>query len=182
MERAPVAAADGVTLMPLMATSGVDSLEGIFATRGPMNPGNWQAIVIHDSGTPHGNLASLDAAARAANLKGLGYQFVIGNGNGMDDGEILVGNRWRDQVPGAHAAGAQADWFNRHSIGICVVGDGNRSRPTRAQMESLVRLTTALNRELGIPSNRVYLHSEIAPTDDPGRLFPAASFRSQLPR
>ncbi|HYE63711.1 MAG TPA: peptidoglycan recognition family protein [Phycisphaerales bacterium] len=182
MERGPVAAAEGLSLTPLMATAGVDSLEGIFATRNAIRPGNWQAIVIHDSGTPHGTQASLDAAARASGLKGLGYQFVIGNGNGMEDGEILVGHRWRDQVPGAHAAGSQADWFNRHSIGICLVGDGNRTRPTRAQMESLVRLSNALCRELGIPGNRVYLHSEIAPTDDPGRLFPAATLRSQLPR
>lgn len=182
MERGPVASSDGLTLTPLLATASVDSLEGIFNTRGGVKPGAWQAIVVHDSGTHNGNQASLDAAARASGLKGLGYQFVIGNGNGMEDGEILVGNRWRDQVPGAHAAGAQADWFNRHSIGICLVGDGNRTRPTRAQMESLVKLTNALCRELSIPGNRVYLHSEIAPTDDPGRLFPAATLRSQLPR
>jgi hypothetical protein len=182
MERGPVAAAEGMTLTPLMATSGVESLEGIFATRSKIKPQQWQAVVIHDSGTPHGNQASLDALARANNLKGLGYQFVIGNGNGMEDGEILVSHRWRDQLPGAHAAGAQADWFNRHSIGVCLVGDGNRTRPTRAQMESLVRLTNSLCRELSIPGNRVYLHSEIAPTDDPGRLFPAATLRSQLPR
>jgi hypothetical protein len=182
MERGHVAAADGLTLTPLMATTGVETLEGIFATRQQIKPQQWQALVIHDSGTPHGNQASLDAAARAANLKGLGYQFVIGNGNGMEDGEILVSHRWRDQVPGAHAAGNQADWFNRHSIGICLVGDGNRTRPTRAQMESLVRLANSLCRELNIPGNRVYLHSEIAPTDDPGRLFPTATLRSQLPR
>ncbi len=182
IDRGPVAGADGLSLTPLMATAGVSTAEGVLNTRTPLDRARWQAVVIHDSGSPYGTEASLDALARANNLKGLGYHFVIGNGNGLDDGEILVGGRWRNQVPGAHAAGSKADWFNRHSIGICLVGDGNRSRPTQKQMQSLVLLSEALCRELKITSDRVFLHSQIAPTDDPGRLFPEATYRSQLPR
>jgi hypothetical protein len=182
IDRGPVAAAEGLSLTPLMATSGVSTVEGVLNTRVPLDYDRWQAIVVHDSGSPYGTEASLDAQARANNLKGLGYHFVIGNGNGLDDGEILVGGRWRNQVPGAHAAGNRADWFNRHSIGICLVGDGNRSRPTQKQMQSLALLADTLCREFKITNDRVYLHSQIAPTDDPGRLFPEAAFRARLPR
>lgn len=180
LDRRPVAGGEGLTL--LMSTTSTLPAESVFATKAPLNKSAWQAIVIHDSGLPMGNQASLDAAARANNLKGLGYHFVIGNGNGMGDGELLLGSRWLNQAAGAHAAGSNAEWFNRHSIGICLVGDGNRNRFTPAQMRTLVRLVDALQREFKLPAERVYLHSQIAPTDDPGRLFPEATLRSQLPR
>jgi N-acetyl-anhydromuramyl-L-alanine amidase AmpD len=112
----------------------------------------------------------------------LGYHFVIGNGNGMDDGQLAVGRRWLDQLPGAHAAGASADWYNRHSIGICLVGDGNRNAFTPAQVRRLVQLVDALCHEFKIPPNKVLLHSQICNTDDPGRLFPEAVLTAQLSR
>jgi N-acetylmuramoyl-L-alanine amidase len=127
-------------------------------------------------GTPE----SLDDQARAAGLKGLGYHFVIGNGNGMDDGRIHVGSRWLNQLPGAHAAGRDADWHNQHSIAICLVGDGNRGQFTETQMRRLVQLVDTLTRELNIPRDKVLLHSVIARTTDPGRLFPEAAFREEL--
>jgi len=39
----------------------------------------------------------------------------------MDDGDIDVGYRWLDQLPGPRF-GAKGDWYNRNSIGICLVG------------------------------------------------------------
>ncbi len=180
LDRGPVAAAEGLT--PLMATSSTESIESIFSSVRKLDRSRWQAIVIHDSGSPVGTQASLDAQARANNLNGLGYHFVVGNGNGFDNGQLHVGRRWLEQTPGAHAAGAKADWFNRHSIGICLVGDGNRSQFTAAQMRRLVQLVDALQREFKIPADQVYLHRQIAPTDDPGRLFSEATLRAQLPQ
>jgi N-acetyl-anhydromuramyl-L-alanine amidase AmpD len=182
VDKGPVAAAEGLSLTPLMNTSGVETVEAVFNTKKPIDHARWQAIVIHDSGSPLGTYASLDAQARANGLKGVGNHFVIGNGKGIDDGQVIIGRRWSEQAPGAHAAGSKGDWFNSHSIGICLIGDGNRSRPTPAQMRSLVKLADALAREFKIPADRVYLHSQIAPTDDPGRLFPEATLRAQLPK
>ena len=182
LDKGPVASAEGLSLTPLMSTTSGESIEAIFAKPRVLDRARWQAIVIHDSGSPMGTPASLDAAARAANLRGMGYHFVIGNGNGLSDGQLHVGGRWLDQAAGAHAAGNRADWFNRYSIGVCLVGDGNRGQFTAAQMRELVQLTDALCREFKIPANRVYLHSQIAPVDDPGRMFPEALLRSQLPK
>jgi N-acetyl-anhydromuramyl-L-alanine amidase AmpD len=50
------------------------------------------------------------------------------------------------------------------------------------QMRRLVQLVSALSEQLGIPADKVYLHSDLAQTDDPGRLFPEAAFREQLAR
>lgn len=172
---------DGLALPPLMAAAGAaPSIEAVLQTRAPLDHQRWQAIVIHHSGSPVGKPASMDAEARRMNLKGLGYHFVIGNGAGMENGEIHVGYRWMDQAPGAHAAGDEAEWYNLHAIGICLVGDGERDSFTDEQLRRLADLVNALAREFKIPRDRILLHSEIAPVTSPGPMFPAALFHEQV--
>lgn len=172
---------DGLSLAPLMASSGVaPKIEAVLETRAPLDHQRWQAIVIHHSGSPIGRPEDLDAEARRMNLKGLGYHFVIGNGRRMADGEIHVGYRWMDQAPGAHAAGDNAEWYNLHAIGICLIGDGEREAFTDEQLRRLVDLVNTLAREFKIPRDRILLHSDIAPAADPGQLFPAALFHEQV--
>lgn len=180
LDDGPAPRLDGLALRPLVAAAGPSSIEAVFQTRASLDKSRWKAIVIHASGSPVGSPASISAGQKAMNLSGLGYQFVIGNGRGMDDGELHVGYRWLDQLSGAHAAGPQADWYNDHAIGICLVGNGDRQPFTDAQIRRLVRLVQALARELNIPQDKILLHSDLARTDDPGRFFPAAAFREQL--
>jgi len=171
----------GFALPPLAATDGASSVEAVFNTKAPLESGRWQAIVIHDSGSPAGSPESLDEAARRSGLRGLGYHFVIGNGNGLRDGQVHVASRWLQQGMGAHVAGQNGDWYNRNAIGICLVGNGERTPFTDAQMSRLVQLVDALQRECRIPADRVYLHSQLAATPSPGRFFADSAFRSQLP-
>lgn len=173
---------DGLALPALVSASGSASIETVFRTRATLDSKRWRSIVIHHSGSMRGTPASLEAQAKSVGLKGLGTHFVIGNGQGMDDGEIHVGYRWLDQNPGAHTTGADADWYNLHSIGICLVGNGDRQEFTPAQIDRLGQLVRTLCREFEIPEERVVLHSQVAKTSDPGLLFPTASFREQLPR
>lgn len=180
VDRAPSQALQGVTLPALMAPGGSPSVDAIFDTRSPLDATRWRAIVVHASGSPGGTAAQLDSQARHAGLKELGYHFVIGNGRGMDDGELFIGRRWRDQAPGAHVAGQSGEWFNHHAVAVCLIGDGDHHQPTKAQMERVVELTTSLARKLGIPRERIYLHSELADTSSPGRLFPASNFRDDV--
>ncbi len=170
----------GVALPALLATGAPNSLEAIFNTRSAVEPGTWQAIVIHDSGSPVGTPASLDEQARSMNLQGLGHHFVVGNGNGIGDGEIHIGYRWLKQSPGAHTAGSNADWYNRNAIGICLIGDGSRQKFSPAQVRRLTQLVDTLCRELDIPADRVFLHRDVGPSTSPGRLFPEAAFREAL--
>jgi len=170
----------GVTLTPLMARTGATSVEAVFRTDEALDTERWQSIVVHHSGSPFGTPESIEAEHRAMNLLGLGHHFLIGNGNGLGDGEIHVGERWLAQQPGAHAGGERADWHNQHAISICLVGNGDRRAPTQAQLARLVQLTRALAREVGVPAESVLLHNDIAGVTDPGRLFPEAAFREQL--
>jgi len=171
---------DGLSLPALVAPAGPSSVEGVFRTRADLDRDRWLSIVVHHSGGASATPESLETQARAAGLKGLGYHFVIGNGHGLDDGEIHVGYRWLDQLPGAHAAGKDADWYNLHSIGVCVVGNGQRRQFTPMQLRRLDQLVASLAREFKIPRERIVLHSDIATVSDPGMLFPAADFRAAL--
>ncbi|MFZ4575323.1 MAG: peptidoglycan recognition family protein [Phycisphaerales bacterium] len=177
----PAPSGKGFALTPLMAVGRPETLESIYQTVTPVEDGRWLAIVVHDSGRASGNPDSLEAEARAMKLKnGLGYHFVIGNGNGMPDGELFVGERWRRQTSGAHVAGSRADWFNHNSIGICLVGDGNRRAFTEEQLGRLRQLINSLCQELKVPADHVYLHSQLARTSSPGIFFPETAFRESL--
>jgi len=170
----------GLTVAPLLARTPNASLEVVFNTKVPENHDRFRAIMIHDSGSHYGKPSTIAAEHRAMNLRGLGHHFLIGNGNGMEDGELHVGYRWLEQLPGAHAAGPDAAWYNLHAISICLIGDGDRRPFTEIQMRRLTQLVAALADEYDIPDERIVLHSETAGPGDPGRFFPAEVFRERL--
>lgn len=180
LDGAPRPDAAALRIPALVATTGPRSLDAIFSTDQPIRQGRWQGIVIHHSGSPHGSATTIDADHRGMGLNGLGYHFVIGNGNGAGDGELHVGARWLAQGVGAHTAGDQGEWYNRHTIGICLVGDGDRRGFTPAQIQRLVALVNELQRRLELPASSVKLHRELAGTSSPGLHFPAGSVREQL--
>lgn len=166
----------------LMASTDTPDLQSIFALTQKLDRNRWQAIVIHHTASPFATTQSLETQAKAAGLTGLGHHFVIGNGNGINDGHLNVGARWMNQQPGAHAQGKNAIWLNQHAISICLVGDGNSKGFSESQMRRLVQLTKALAKELNISaSERIYLQSDIEPRiKSPGEFFSNAEFRKQL--
>jgi len=157
----------------------------VFNTSASLNHQRWTSIVIHDLGSSNGDPDSIHRQHLSYGYQGLGYHFVIGNGNGMDDGVIHAGYRWNEQLPGVHTAGANADYHNQHSIGICLVGNGDRRPFTDRQMASLINLIQRLQRELDIPASEVYLHRDVAddadpPISSPGRYFARSRLLDQL--
>lgn len=183
--------------LPAMAVVTVGGSDAGMAPReAPLDRGRWNAIVIHHSGSPAGDVASIARMHGAEGIAGLGYHFVIGNGQGMPDGFVEVGPRWNRQLPGAHVAsdqrtggvqvaarsGVTPDELNLHAIGICLVGNGDRREFTDRQIEELSSLVRRIQRTTGIPSERVFLHSDVAQTSSPGRFFPTSRFEEQLLR
>ena len=157
----------------------IRSLDAIFE-RTEFEPGRWDGIVIHHSGATTGSPDSINAQHRDLGFRGLGYHFVIGNGFGSTDGEVHVGYRWQQQLPGAHTAGVNSDYYNRRTLGLCLVGDGEKRAFSDAQLMALTQLVARLQRELDLPDDRVMLHRDVAPRSGPGRLFPEAAFRARL--
>lgn len=132
----------------------------------------WEGILIHHSATDSGNLEQFDRFHREKNgWLMVGYNFIICNGSGGADGLVQTSDRWRQQIQGAHA-GTGLRQYNEHWIGICLVGDFNRSRPTARQMASLRRLVAYLQDRCGIPDANVRGHRDVRDTDCPGKRFP----------
>lgn len=165
------------------------SMQGEGVGAGPavqLDHSRWKSIVIHHSGSPGGSPESLDRLHRSWGFASLGYHFVVGNGIDFGDGALFVSPRWLRQEPGAHVAerrpGAQPDaaWFNEHSIGICLIGNGDRRSFSEGQLAQLGELVSDLQREFGIPDNQVFLHSDLTDVSSPGRFFPVAAFESAL--
>ena len=110
---------------------------------------------------------------------GLAYHFVIGNGNGMWDGQITVGRRWVKQLDGGHLASEEQ---NRHALGICLVGNFDRQQPTAKQMQALRALVKALMARCDLSAAAVKTHQEInvIGTRCPGSKFSSKSFKDSL--
>jgi murein DD-endopeptidase MepM/ murein hydrolase activator NlpD len=145
--------------------------------RARITPGRWDYIVIHHSATPMGNAKSMDRYHREQRHmeNGLAYHFVIGNGHGMRDGQIVIGRRWAQQLNGGHLA---SEALNARSIGICLVGNFDKDRPTARQLESLDALTEYLMKRCGVSKSGVKTHQQIntVGTRCPGRLFDDEAF------
>lgn len=148
-------------------------LERVLAIAPGATPRQWNSIVFHHSATVGGSAESFDAYHRAQKgWDSLGYDFVIGNGNGTADGAIQTGPRWRRQLPGAHANSAE---FNEHGIGICLVGNFDLWPPTPAQLRAARLLARELARRYTISRRRILGHKDIREgggTACPGRYFP----------
>jgi N-acetylmuramoyl-L-alanine amidase/LysM domain len=149
--------------------------------KAPVSPGRWKYIVIHHSGVDEGTLKSIDRYHREERHmeNGLAYHFLIGNGNGLADGKIAVGDRWKKQLDGGHLHSLEQ---NKISIGICLIGNFDKSKPTKKQMRSLKELTLALMKRCHLSASAVKTHKQInvTPTECPGTKFPTKSFLADL--
>lgn len=141
----------------------------------------WTTIVIHHSATVSGSARSFDKYHRETkHWDALGYHFVIGNGTESPDGQVEVGVRWDQQKHGAHCK-TPSNYFNNHGIGICLVGDFTKSRPTPKQLRALNDLVTFLSQACSIPPSRVTTHGHINHTTKcPGRYFALDPVRRHL--
>ena len=146
--------------------------------------GRWKYIVIHNSGTRQGNARIFDVYHRRVRKmqNGLAYHFVIGNGSSSGKGEIETGDRWTRQINGGHVA---SDYLNNIALGICLVGDFNRDKPGREQLDALDELIAYLRSRVGKSGGKsavVKGHKEInpKPTDCPGDRFDLGWLRQRF--
>jgi len=163
------------TTVPGLSSSFQKKLDSI-----RVRAGQWRYVIIHHSATDKGTVAGMDTWHRRRGMEnGLAYHFVIGNGRGMKNGEIAIGNRWRKQLHGGHVDTAAK---NRVSIGICLVGNFQKRPPSKQQIRSLNALVAYLNKTCRLNSKAVATHRMVnrKGTLCPGRHFPAKTFLAAL--
>ena len=144
----------------------------------------WRWIILHHTATDAGSVEAIHKAHRrrvdgdGVPWRGIGYHFVVGNGDGMDDGAVEPTFRWRDQLAGAHA-GRRAE--NDRGIGVCLVGNFETDDPTAAQLAAARRLIAFLRARYDIPADRVLPHDAVSATACPGKRLSLASLLEEMP-
>lgn len=104
-----------------------------------------------------------------------GYHYMIGNGILCGDGIVYEG-RSTDYV-GAHSYG-----YNNKSIGVCLIGNYDRAKPTYRQYRALLALLESLQLKYTVPVVNVLSHNETSSCEKtcPGKLFPIKRLRQIL--
>jgi N-acetylmuramoyl-L-alanine amidase len=143
----------------------------------------WRWIVVHHSASDNGSAAAFDAFHRnTRHWDELGYHFVIGNGTGSADGLVEVGSRWPKQKWGAHCRVGDIEEYNNFGIGICLVGDFEKHRPTVAQMASLTKLVDYLATKYHIDDSHIIGHGTVDDTKCPGKYCPISNVIASVRR
>ena len=137
------------------------------------NRGGYRRITVHHSAereppSLNGSVAQSSAAVRSiqkAHMDGketgwgdIGYHFVIDPYGRVFEGRELA---WQ----GAHAAGSN----NIQNIGICLIGNFDEEKPTKAALDRLRQLIDTLRSKWKVPRNQVLTHQELKKTECPGR-------------
>lgn len=144
---------------------------------------DWKFIVLHHTASSAGSVEAIHNAhlrnkdKNGRPWQGIGYHFVIGNGRGMNDGDIEPTFRWRRQIAGAHAG---VNEYNQHGIGIVLVGNFDQGPPTDRQLDALKRLVAELARRHEIKPSDIVGHGDVRATECPGRHFPLAEVRAHV--
>jgi len=107
----------------------------------------------------------------------------IGNGNGMEDGQIDSDIRKKYNLWGVHVSGQNFD-KNIRGLGICIVGNLDKKKMSLKQYESLLRLTKELMDAYSIKIEDVVFHGKIfgESTKCPGKFFPYNKFEKDIKR
>lgn len=145
---------------------------------GNLNRGMWKNIIAHHSAIRHGNAKIYGREhKRRGMINGLAYHFVIGNGVDSGDGEIEIGPRWQRQIEGGHV---KSRAYNLTSIGVCLIGDFQKFKPTRNQITAFEELISYLKYDLLGGKPKFYVHKDLEQTACPGKYFPVRDMHKKF--
>lgn len=152
----------------------------LFDTTAPPQPDWWRAIVVSESGRVGDTAESIAARHREQGEEGLNCHFVVEPGTSASSTAVHSGFRWRTQRSGAWATGPYRDWYNRHAISICLVGNSDEKAPDETQLRRMIELIHSLQKRFDIPASQVRHASETDEKISLGRYFPAGYLRQSL--
>ena len=131
----------------------LDSVEKAVLSSAQQLPQTWNSIDIYYSQTKAGNIEQLSYLNGVADSDEINCHFVVCNGLGGKDGQIETTQRWIRQwppIPGRN-------WYgSTRTIRICVIAEGNKSRPTDCQIRRVTALVERLCRKFEIKAESIY--------------------------
>ena len=126
-------------------------------------------IIVHCSDSDWGNAREINKWHLSRGFSGIGYQFVILNGQVEPgryleplNGSIECGRPLNE--PGAHCIG-----YNERSLGVCLV---MKDKPTIEQLDALKDLCLDLCRKYDVQPDNVLGHCETRSGQDEGKTCP----------
>ena len=138
---------------------------------------NWDTIIAHHSAIKYGNATVYDRAHRKRGMQnGLAYHFIIGNGIDSGDGEIEIGPRWQKQLLGGHVRSYKT---NLTALGICLVGNFEKTHPSKKQLSAFTQLTDWLRADVLEKKPRFLGHKDLEQNLCPGKNFPLAAMHAR---
>ena len=125
-------------------------------------------LTVHHEGwtpvwfTDYASTAKRMEHIRNSHVKGrhwadIGYHYIIDR-----SGRVWEGRDLRYQ-------GAHVSKNNEHNVGVMLLGNFEKQRPSDAQLNSLRQTLQSLMHRYQVPVSRVYTHQELQPTACPGR-------------
>ncbi len=152
----------------LYALDNPATAETLFDTRTPVVPNRWRYIYIHQSHSPVGDVSAVTKGG-----DGMVDHFVISNGDGGAEGELLIGPRWNEQRGAGAPMGSPAgSVMDAACISICLAGDFDQTTPNPMQYARLTQLVRVLQGRCQVSSGNVVLSV--------GNYFPASDFQKLL--
>jgi hypothetical protein len=129
----------------------LDPVDEVVKNSITVHPGYWDQVQIYYSNTPGGSAGELALLTDLANGTKAQFHFVVGNGNGAEDGAVQAGQFWKLQRLCQDRNGV---------IRVCVISDGRAGsvsdcqlKRTGALVESLIRTFDISPRNVQYPVN-----------------------------
>jgi hypothetical protein len=125
----------------------LDSAEEVVKRTLTIGPSHWDRIEVYYSRTPGGNADELALLTDLANGTKAQFHFVVGNGNGTEDGAIQAGEFWKLQRLCQGRNGV---------VRVCVISDGRAESVTDCQLKRTGALVESLIRTFDISPRNIH--------------------------
>ena len=126
---------------------GLDPIKEAVRSKVEQRADRWSSVGVYYSGTGAGNIQQLASLYGLSKVEDLDCHFVVCNGLGGGNGQILSTQKWQRQWSIAPGRNWQGD---SQTIRICVIADGRAIRPTDYQIKRVYALIDQLSRGFNI--------------------------------
>ena len=132
---------------------GLDPIAEAVRSRTAQHPDRWRSIEIHFTGTSVGNIEHLASLYGLSKPEDINCHFVVCNGQGAGDGQVLSTEKWQRQwsiIP------SQAWNSPNQTIRIYVIADRRAAQPTEYQIKRTYALVDELYQKFSIHPKAIH--------------------------
>ena len=131
---------------------GLDPIAEALRSRVAQQPQRWRSVEVYFSGTPAGNIEQLTSLYGLPKAEDLNCHFVVCNGAGAGNGQVLSTPRWQRQW----SIVSSRAWSGlNQTIRICVIADGKDATHTEYQIKRTYALIEKLSQKFTIQPKSV---------------------------